>query len=216
MKISEFELTFALANEIIRHPKQGHDMQVLIKVLQFLHVISDVAIEGNKSGVNKTLLDQLIKVYNAILPCMEANNCDFDLVSELSRLLEECLIKKRAKSDNSSNRIRTCITTISETAPPTCTLRVLSDRDHSSVDYFTLVSAIHMSLIRGARNGLRSASLSGSLLQIQRAREEERRPIVDCDMMSWKAETEDLVEDKEELGGVIWASILSGNAIIAK
>jgi hypothetical protein len=36
--------------------------------------------------------------------------------------------------------------------------------------------------------------------------------------MTWKAETENSisVEDKDESGGVIWASILNGNAIIAK
>ena len=70
---------------------------------------------------------------------------------------------------------------------------------------------------------MRSAGLSGSLLQIQQAREEEerrrrQRPTVECDIMTWKAETEDSisVEDKDESGGVIWASILNGNAIIAK
>ena len=223
MKISEYELTFAIANEIISHPKHCHDKQVLINVLQFLRIISDVAIEGKTSMLNKTLLGQLIEVYNAILPCMETNDCDFNLVSELSRLLDECSIEKRTMlQHDSSNRIRTCITTISETAPPTCTLRVLSNREYLSVEYFTLVTAIRTSLIRGARNGLRSAGLSGSLIQIQQAREEEerrrrrRRPTVECDIMTWKAETENSVEDKQESGGVIWASILSGNAIIAK
>ena len=60
---------------------------------------------------------------------------------------DECSIEKRTKLHDSSNIIRTCITTISETAPPTCTLRVLSNREYSSVEYFTLVSAIRMSLI---------------------------------------------------------------------
>ena len=221
MKISEYELTFAIANEIISHPKHCHDKQVLINVLQFLRIISDVAIEGKTSMLNKTLLGQLIEVYNAILPCMETNDCDFNLVSELSRLLDECSIKKRTMlQHDSSNRFRTCITTISETAPPTCTLRVLSNREYLSVEYFTLVTAIRTSLIRGARNGLRSAGLSGSLIQIQQAREEERRrrrrPTVECDIMTWKAETENSVEDKQESGGFIWASIFSGNAIIAK
>jgi hypothetical protein len=62
------------------------------------------------------------------------------------------------------------------------------------------------------------------LLPIQQAREEEeeqgrqQRPTVECDIMTWKAETENSISvaDKDESGGVIWASILNGNAIIAK
>ena len=72
---------------------------------------------------------------------------------------------------------------------------------------------------------MRSAGLSGLLLPIQQAREEEeeeqgrrQRPTVECDIMAWKAETENSISvaDKDESGGVIWASILNVNAIIAK
>lgn len=145
---------------------------------------------------------------------MEENNSQFDIVSELSKLVEKCSSEHQKNLHYSSSNIGACITIISEIAPPTYSLQVLTNWDHTSVGYSSFVFAIHSSLIRGAREGVRSG-LSGSLLRIQRAREEGRRPIVDNDI-SWKADTEESVDCEEESGGVIWPSLLDGSAIFAK
>ena len=50
--------------------------------------------------------------HSPIVVSLPVNDCDFNLVSELSRLLDECSIEKRTKLHEPSNRIRTCITTI--------------------------------------------------------------------------------------------------------
>jgi len=166
--------------------------------------------------VNKTLLGQLTAFYIEILRCMEENNCSFDIVAELCKLVEKCSTEHRNNLHYSLSNAGACITIISETAPPTYSLQVLSHWDHiTSVGYSTFVSAIHSSLIRGAREGV-CIGLSGSLLRIQRAREEGRRPIVENDMMSWKTDTEQSVHCEEESGGVIWSSLLDGSAVFAK
>jgi hypothetical protein len=147
---------------------------------------------------------------------MEENNCSFDIVAELCKLVEKCSTEHRNNLHYSLSNAGACITIISETAPPTYSLQVLSHWDHiTSVRYSTFVSAIHSSLIRGAREGV-CIGLSGSLLRIQRAREEGRRPIVENDMMSWKMDTEQSVHCEEESGGVIWSSLLDGSAVFAK
>jgi hypothetical protein len=206
---------FVVAHEITTSPRYCHNKQVLGDLLHHLHVISDNAIEGNRGEVNKSLLGQLIGIYNELLRCAEENNYLFDIVAELSQLIKKCYTKHESNLYFSSSNIGACIITISETAPPNHSLRVLSDWDHSSVGCSTIVAAIHTSLIRGAREGVRSG-LSGSLLRIQRAREEGRRPSVENDMMRWKADTDESAGFEEESGGVIWSSILDGSALIAK
>ncbi|KAL3826746.1 hypothetical protein ACHAXA_009355 [Cyclostephanos tholiformis] len=215
MKISEFGLAISLAHEITTNPRYCHDELVLGDVLQHLQIISVKAIEGNRGEVNRSLLGQLIGIYNALFRCAEENNYPFDFVAELSKLIEKCYANHQNNLNFSSSNIGACIIVISETAPPTYSLRVLSDWDHSSVGCSNFVAAIHTSLIRGAREGVRSG-LSGSLLRIQRAREEGRRPSVENDIMRWKADTDKSVGFEEESGGVIWSSILDGSASIAK
>ena len=211
----EIRLCCVIAHEITTNPRYCHDELVLGDVLQHLQIISVKAIEGNRGEVNRSLLGQLIGIYNALFRCAEENNYPFDFVAELSKLIEKCYANHQSNLNFSLSNIGACIIVISETAPPTYSLRVLSDWDHSSVGCSNFVAAIHTSLIRGAREGVRSG-LSGSLLRIQRAREEGRRPSVENDIMRWKADTDKSVGFEEESGGVIWSSILDGSASIAK
>jgi hypothetical protein len=204
-----------VAHEITTSPRYCHNEQVLGDLLRHLYVISDKAIEGNRGEVDKSLLGQLIGIFNELLRCAEENNYLFDIAAELSKLIEKCYTKRENNTHFSPGNIGACIITISETAPPYHSLRVLSDWDHSSVGCSTFVAAIHTSLIRGAREGVRNG-LSGSLLRIQRAREEGRRPSVENDMMRWKADTDESVGSEEESGGVIWSSLLDGSALITK
>jgi hypothetical protein len=205
-------LNLILANEIISSQIYRRDKQVLAEIIQHLSLISNKAIEGNAGEVNTVLLAQVISFYNVISQhCIEAIDCDFNIVDELSRLVDKCY------DDHQNNlqdvNIEACITTISENAPPTCTLQVLSQWAHTSVTSSSILSAFHTCLIQGAREGVRS-EISGSLLQIQRAREEGRRPIVESDDKPsyWG----DVDNDEEEGGGGIWSSILNGTLEMAK
>ena len=205
-----------LANEIISSQRYRRDNQVLADIIQHLSLISNKAIEGNEGEVNTVLLAQVVSFYSVISHhCMEANDCDFNIVDELSRLVTKCYDEHQSNLQDVN--IEACINTISENAPPTCTLQVLSQWEHTSVTSTSLLSAFHTCLIRGAREGVRS-EISGSLLQIQRAREEGRRPIVDKDdKPSYWGDVDNDSEDEEEEGGSgIWSSILNGTLEIAK
>ena len=174
-----FHFIMFVANEIISSQRYRRDKQVLADIIQHLSLISNKAIEGNEGEINTVLLAQVVSFYSVISQhCMKANDCDFNIVDELSRLVTKCYDEH--KNNLQGVNIDACITTISENAPPTCTLQVLSQWEHTSVTSSSLLSAFHTCLIQGAREGVRS-EISGSLLQIQRAREEGRRPIVDKD-----------------------------------
>ena len=188
----------------------------LTDVLKHLCIITDKAIEGSEGEINTVLLGQVISFFNVISSRME---CDFNNVTELSKLLEKCHIENEKNPHYSHGNINSCITTISENAPPSDSLQVLSQWEHSSVSSPSLIMALHTSLIRGAREGVRN-ELSGSLLRIQRAREEGRRPATFTDHygmgMSWNAaDLEEPMVGVEE-GGFIWSSVLDGTLEIAK
>ena len=209
-------LNLILANEIISSQRYRRDKQVLADIIQHLSLISNKAIEGNEDEVNTVLLAQVVSFYNVISQhCIKANDCDFNIVDELSRLVAKCYDKHQNNLQDVN--IEACITTISENAPPTCTLQVLSQWEHTSVTSTSLLSAFHTCLIRGAREGVRS-EISGSLLQIQRAREEGRRPIVDKDDKPsyWGDVDNDSDDEEGGGGGGIWSSILNGTLEIAK
>ena len=116
--------------------------------------------------------------------------------------------------------------------PPALSLRVISQWRHGtavireSSSSSALVSALHTCLIRGAREGLRN-EFSGSLLRIQRAREEGHRPNVVANrllaMSSWNMDAEeesvggDEGEEEDLTGrGFIWPSVIDGTLEIAK
>jgi len=205
-----------VANEVISSQRYRRDKQVLADIIQHLSLISNKAIEGNEGEVNTVLLAQVVSFYSVISHhCMETYDCDFSITKEVSRLVTKCHDKHHNNLQDVN--IDACITTISENAPPTCTLQVLSQWEHTSVTSSSLLSAFHTCLIQGAREGVRS-EISGSLLQIQRAREEGRRPIVEKDdnPSYWGHLDNDSDEEEVEGGSGIWSSILNGTLEIAK
>jgi len=205
-----------VANEIIKRQRYRRDEQVLADIIRHLRLMSNKAIEGNEGEVNTVLLAQVVSFYSVISQhCMATNDCNFNIVDELSRLVEKCYDEHQ--NNLKDVNIEACITAISENAPPTCTLQILSQWEHTSVTSSSLLSAFHTCLIQGAREGVRS-EISGSLLQIQRAREEGRRPIVDKDDKPsyWGDVDNDSDEEEGEGGGGIWSSILNGTLEIAK
>jgi hypothetical protein len=203
-----------LANEIISSRRYFKDEQVLLHVLQHIGVISDKAIEGNGGEVNTIILGQVISFLSVFSSRMAERECVFDLGAELSKYVEKCCFKhKNNPQKHSSSSVDACITTISENAPPAYSLQILAQWEHACLDSSTFISAIHTSLISGARDGVRS-ELSGSLLRIQRSREEGRRPITENGMSSGSGGS---AEDKVvEDGGFIWSRILEGTAEITK
>ena len=205
-----------IANEIMLSPRYCRDKKVMLDVLQHLGIITDKAIEGNEGEINTVILGQVIAFFNIMSPLMEEINCGFNIVAELQTLLEKSYNEHHNNPRYPSSNIEACIATISENASPAYALKVLSQWKHTSVVSPSLFSALHIALIRGARAGVGS-ELSGSLLRIQRAREEGHRPIVENGMVSWNVHYEELVVDEEEeSGGFIWPSVLNGTLGIAK
>ena len=203
-----------LANEIVSSRRYNRDKKVLVDVLQYLDVILDKAIEGDDGEINTILLGQVITFYSIISPYMTERNCEFDIGVQLSKLVGKCYYKHKTNPHYSPSNVDSCITTISENAPPTNSLQVLSQLEHSCpVSSGTFVSAIHTSLIVGARERV-STELSGSLLRIQRARDEGRRQIAENGVTtSWNGGI--AVSDVED-GGFIWSKVLDGMVAITK
>lgn len=232
VKFSHKQIVTIIANEIILSPRNSWDQQVLLDTLQHLSIISDKAIKGNEGELNTFLLGRVILFFNVLPPSTEEDLYEFDHVTELSKLLEKCLTETQNNSHYSPRNMEACITTISETAPPVHCLQVLSQwggdtaiiRELSSSS--VLVSALQTCLIRGAREGVRN-EFSGSLLRIQRAREEGRRPNVVANgmltMNSWSIGTEEgtvVGDDGEEEDmsgkGFVWPNVLDGSLEISK
>lgn len=146
---------------------------------------------------------------------MAEHRCEFSIAAELTTLLDQCCIDDLSRGQYSmSSNIDACIIAISENAPPSEYLQVLAQWEHTSVESSSIISALHTSLIRGARKGV-NIELSGSLLRIQRAREEGRRPFIENDALMWNTAPEESAEEEEE-GGFIWPNILDGTLMIAK
>lgn len=205
-----------LANEIVSSRKYCREDQVISDVLQHLCTISEKAIEGNEGEINTVLLGQVIAFLGVISTCMEKNHSEFNTVAELENLLEKCYLEQQKNSRYSTDNIGACISAVSENASPTCSLQVLSKWEHTPAVSSPLIDALHTSLIRGAREGV-GKELSGSLLRIQRAREEGRRPVVENGMANWNVNAEELdAGEQEEAGGFIWPSVLDGTLAIAK
>ncbi len=193
------------ADEIISTRRYSGNRNVLRDVLHQVGVISDVALRGNEGEVNTILLGQVISFLSKFSSRIAEEECAFDLSAELSKFVKKC-------DTNRNSNLHACITTIAENAPPSCSLRVLAQLENSCFDSSTFISAIHTSLIIGARDGVRG-ELSGSMLRIQRAREEGRRPIMESGEMCWSGGS---VEGKVENGGFIWTRVLDGMVAIAK
>ncbi len=227
-KMSEFGLALDIANEIVQSMRYRHNKQILEDVLKHLRTISDVAVKGNDGELNATLLSQIITFFNVLAPCLEKHQYELDIIAELTKLLEQCRTEETKNSSYSSTNVDACIICVSENAPPSKSLQVFSQWEHSSIESASLVSAIQTSLLRGAREGLRN-ELSGSLLRIKRAREEGRMPMMmENEMTSWGAvgsvgdvtdgSGEEEEDDGEEAGGggFIWKRVLDGTLQIAK
>jgi len=224
-KMSEFGIALDIANEIVKSTKYRHNKQILEDVLNHLKTISCVAIKGSDDEMNTALLGQIITFYNVLAPCLEKHQYEIDIIAELTKMLELCKKEQMKNALYSSTNVDACITCISEHAPPSKSLQVFSQWEHSSVESASLVSAIQTSLIRGAREGLRN-ELSGSLLRIKRAREEVHMPMMmEDEMTNWDSVGSAVAdgsgeedEDDEEAGGggFIWKRVLDGTLQIAK
>lgn len=184
-------------------------------MLQHIGIISDQAIECNDGEVNMILLGQVISFLSVFSSRMAEKQYEFDLGAELSKFIEKCNTKHENNLQQPSCRkVDACITTISENAPPAYSLQVLAQWEHACQDSSTFIAAIQTSLISGARDGVRS-ELSGSMLRIQRAREEGRRPETENEMVSWSGGSVES-EVKEGDGEFIWSKVVDGLVAISK
>mmetsp|Transcript_4757 Transcript_4757/g.9803 ORF Transcript_4757/g.9803 Transcript_4757/m.9803 type:complete len:896 (-) Transcript_4757:78-2765(-) len=214
MRMSQFGLALDLANEILSDSNIRTDKQSMLTVVRHLRTIADVAIRGNNGVLNTALLSQVIAFFNVISPCMIEQSFEFTTATELTTLLNQCVASELDHDDaNATDNVGSCILTISEDAPPAEYLRVLASWEHTSIESPAIMSAIHTCMIRGARKGV-NQELSGSLLRIQRAREEGRRPHIADGVMEW--ENNGTQEEDTEEEGYLWANILNGTVLISK
>ncbi|KAL7464072.1 hypothetical protein ACHAXS_004408 [Conticribra weissflogii] len=216
MRMSQFGLALDLANEILSDCNHRGNKQSILDIVHHLRTISDVAIKGSNGVLNTALLSQVIAFFNVISPCMIEHSYEFTITTELTRLLNQC-VKAELDHDsaNTTDNVGSCILTISENAPPLEYLRVLSSWEHTFIESPAIMSAIHTCMIRGARKGV-NQELSGSLLRIQRAREEGRRPHIADAVMEWENSNKRTQEEDTEEGGYLWANILNGSTPISK
>lgn len=188
----------------------------MLNVVRHLRTISDVAVRGNNGVLNTALLSQVISFFNVISPCMIEHSFEFTTASELTILLNQCVTAELDHdSANATDIVGSCILTISENAPPAECLRVLASWEHTSIESPAIISAIHTCMIRGARKGV-NEELSGSLLRIQRAREEGRRPHIADGVVEWENSNNGTQEEVTEEEGYLWANILNGTVLISK
>lgn len=191
-------------------PKHGNSASV--DLLRHLRHLSKIAIVET---VNSDLLGQVVAFYTV----MGKRDIDaFDVSLELTKIFQQCIEEgKRNPSYDTLSNLNSCCAVLAENASPSEGIHVLSQLDTSLVDQQFMIRAIQTLLTRGARENAGS-EISGSLLRIQRVREER-----------WRFEKENLAvhnnldhnettgdDDVEELDGFIWPSILKGRAMITK
>lgn len=210
-----FYPVLSVANEIITNRRFKQDKTALPNILHHLSTMSNKAIKGNEGHLNTILLGQVISFFNVISPQAKEFESEFDIVAELSNLLARCCDEVQNNPHYSPHNIDDCITTISEEATPAHSLEVLYQFKFKTPGVeqssSSLVAAVHASLIRGAREGVQT-EVSGSLLRIQRAREEGRRPVLadKSAVPGWDGDQElgYAYVEEDEMGGFVWPGII--------
>ena len=131
-------------------------------------------------------------------------------------MLENCTVDGQSGAEYAPSLVNTCITNIAKSASPTDALKVISQWKMSDLASQAFVEAMHTSLLRGARDGIRN-ELSGSLLRIRRVREEAlgNRPLIENDLV-WDGGADEPIDVEDGVECLVWQSVLNGTSTIAK
>ena len=182
-------------------------------LLRHLSHISSIAIEGE---LDSQLLGEVVAFYTDVSAKPSQWVGEFDIVNELTNILEKCIDKNENNSSSAkSNDVNTCLRLLSENTTPLDGLKVLSRLELSDADQSAKVSALHTLLIRGASKSV-DKELSASLLRIQRVREDNQLFSLEESMSVYNFDENDAAVDEEESNGFIWPNILDGRMIISK
>ena len=192
-------------------PDMKQNQLAASSIAQHLRHISETAIAGDFDSL---LLGQIITFYTNVFKITAENLDTFDIITELTRILQLCMGQDdNIPSREDLNKMNSCLNVISEKAAPSDGIKVLSELDMPGIELSFKISAIHSMLTRGARENVEN-EISGSLLRIQRVREDQQR--LDFDEGVSVYNNLDEGDGEEEAGGFIWPSILDGRMLISK
>ncbi|KAL7511838.1 hypothetical protein ACHAXN_008783 [Cyclotella atomus] len=210
IKMSQYNLALEIAKEMMSSLTSKRDNSASVDLLQHIRHISEISIVEN---VDSVLLGQVVAFYTD----MSRRKIDgFNIASELTKIFQQCIEETQHNpSYDILSNLNACLTVLAENASPSDGIKVLSQLDLPVVDQQSKIHAIHNLLTRGARENVGS-EISGSLLRIQRVREERRRFEEENFAVYNLDNSEATDDDTEESGGFIWPSILEGRVIITK
>ena len=187
---------------------QGHF--ILEDTISYVRHISEIAIAFK---VDASLLGQVIDFYNEVSKKKDEFD-SFDIVTELKNIFQQCTAEgEQNESYDRSSNINACLAAISQTASPLHGIKVLCEFELPLIDFQSKTAAINTMLTRGARESV-GQEISGSLLRIQRVREERWR--IGLEEMVYNFDQNEATVDEQESEGFIWPSILDGRMSISK
>ena len=182
-------------------------------ILKHLRHISETAITGEFDSL---LLGQVISFYTNVFKNRTGSLDIFDIITELTRMLSLCISQENNNpSHEDLNKMNACLNVISEKASPSDGLKVLSKFDMSNIELSFKISAIHTMLTCGAHDNVEN-EVSGTLLRIQRVREDMQRLDFGEGASVYNFDEIDDGRDEEDAEGFIWPSILDGRMLISK
>lgn len=183
-------------------------------IVRHLRHISTIAIAGE---LDPLLLGQVISFYTDMTKGTTENQNDFNIIHELTQIFQQCINEdENNPSHDASSKMSACLTVLSENASPSDGLKVLSGFDLQYIQLPPKIAAIQSFLTRGARESV-GKELSGSLLRIQRVREERQRfELQECMSAFTLNKNNDTSTDEEESEGFIWPSVIDGRMLISK
>lgn len=201
------------AKEIFSSSNTKQEDHHLADVIQHLRNISEIAIV---SDVNPTLLGHVIIFYTDISKNKSHGLDQFDVVDELTKVFQQCIKEgENNPTYDIAGNLTMCLTVIAENASPSDGLKVLFNLDLPNIEHQSKISAVHTLLNRGAYENV-GDEICGSLLRIQRVREERRRFELEESMSVYNFDESEVTEEEEETDGFVWSSILEGRMSISK
>lgn len=199
--------------EILSSSCYRQQSRILESTVQHLRKISDIAITGE---LNASMMGRIIGFFTDVSKNTNGKLDEFDIVSELLKLLQQCIDTGNSNpSYDVYKNLNKCLAVFSENVSPPDGLTVLSKFELTNVELPSIISAVHTLLTRGARESV-GKEISGSLLRIQRAREEGRYLVLEESVRDWTFDNNDSAIDEEESDSFIWPSVLDGRILISK
>jgi len=173
MNIHDYFLSLSLVEEIVKHRKYSRDKQVILAVIENLHVIAQSAINQRTEELHSCpILHRVIRCFNCFTESpISSIHHDIDVSDQYLCLLNAC--------ENEAENIHSCVTgkqidivkLLADYAKPKFALKALTEWSAINVlPVSVVVPALQNFLKRCALEGFRD-ELSGSLFRLRCARQ---------------------------------------------